>query len=763
MGDSIPKPQGDFHLQVIRRIVELVNQSGDLEEILRGVVSAIAESLHFDVVSVYLHDARTDTLVLRSNRGLSIDPEKPIRLRPSEGLTGLAYETRAAVQAMPASKHPRYKYFPETGEKQYESYLGVPILIGGHCLGVLVGQIGEARIISPAEETLFQIIASRLAGVLEVADHLGRSPRRTKQARTRACQGKGASPGFAVGPAWIWRGIFQDFVVGKVPFDSVRKQSSRLRKALQAVEKDLQATIDNFRADASMSASAVNIFRAHLLMISDPVFRRTLLERISEGRVPAETAVVEQLQALAGQFERQPVRYLQERAVDFRDIGERILHKLGGRETGEMFQGPPEGAVLVAFDAGPSLLASLQKSRMAAIVTQIGGETSHAAILARSMGIPAVAGIDEAVNVIAPGQRVLVDGKTGFVFVDPEDSLVEDYRRTHDRMEKVRRIIELDDADASPLPLGVALTANVGFPSDVESAQQHRLRDVGLFRTEFAFMQYDRWPTTTEQESIYEDVAGRFDGFVTVRTLDIGADKVLPYFRFPQEQNPLLGLRSIRFSMEYLDLFRDQLRAILLRCAAGRRLRILLPMVTHLWEVETARDIVEQIGRDIGLSDRNLPPVGVMVEVPGIIPQLPDYADIIDFVSIGTNDLIQYLLAVDRNSSIVGHLYSGFHPAVLRTLRDLRDVTRAMGKEVSVCGELAGTSAGALAMISLGFTHLSVLPSRAPLVRYLLRRLDAKLLDGVRERILTDKREKDIRAFLAETVRGVDSTLAQAE
>ena len=286
---------------------------------------------------------------------------------------------------------------------------------------------------------------------------------------------------------------------------------------------------------------------------------------------------------------------------------------------------------------------------------------------------------------------------------------------------------------------------------------------MGLFRTEFSFAQFEKWPRVREQVSLYKALAMEFDGAVTVRTLDVGSDKLLPYFDFPKEENPLLGLRAIRFSMEYLELFKDQIKAILLAMKKGHRFRILLPMITNLWEVETAREVIEQLSKEIGVSSADLPPLGIMMEVPAILYQLDDYKEMIDFISIGTNDLIQYMLAVDRNSNMVGHLYSGFHPAVLRVLSDIEHKTRKLGIEVSVCGELAGTPAGALSLLSLGYKRLSLSPSHVPAIRYLCNRLDNGILESVRSRTLSITKKSDIERHLIEALESIDPALIEIE
>ncbi|MBW1989972.1 MAG: phosphoenolpyruvate--protein phosphotransferase [Deltaproteobacteria bacterium] len=759
---SIDRP--DFHLKIIQEISELVNQAQGLQSILDGVARRVATSLGLDVVSIYLWDPKKEKLVMRATRGLN-PGDKPVELSPGEGLTGQVFSTRQPLAAMPASAHPSYRHVPEIGEEPFESYVGVPILLGGRCLGVLVGQTGENRPIHPADQTLFETVASRLAGLMEVADRLERlRPPKKKKNRQRAFQGKGVSPGFAVGPVFLYRGLFQEVNLDRFSFQGTGKELARAEAAFAKVEEELTRLIADLEHKAVFTRSEMAIFQAHLFIVRDKNFRQAITSRIKKKRLPAEAAVVRGVEAIVAQFEQHGSPMLKERVGDIREIGERVLHSLLSEddEHANLAVHAP-GEVVVAEDLGPAYLARLGAKPPAAVVTTRGGETSHTAILARSLGIPAVVGVQGMETALSPGQVVLVDGKTGFLFADPDKDLITQYKKSCSRQEEIRHVIEAEAA--APVDLEpFSITANVGFPVDMTLAREYNVSDVGLFRTEFTFMRFNQWPSPEEQARVYEEVGCRFPGYVTVRTLDIGADKFLPYFRFPPEENPLLGLRSIRFSMEYPDLFRDQVRAILTASTnSDGRFRILLPLVSRIWEVETARQILEEEAARLEVAGDLVPPLGIMAEVPGLVYQLEDYADLIDFVSVGTNDLIQYLLAVDRNSNLVGHLYTGHHPSVLRVLRELAAKCGRMGKEITVCGELASEPAGALALAAVGFSSFSVAPSRVPLLRYIMRRVNQDLLRRVGATILSLPREREVHRYLTQVLEEIDPILLELE
>ncbi len=754
-----------LHLKIVQEISDFMNKSTGLDTILKGVVNKISESLHFAVVSIYITDTESGNLRLMANTGFKTEKKSAITFAPGEGVAGMILETMRPFVSMNVSQHPKYKPVFGAGEEKYDCYLGIPIVLNNRCVGVLVGQTSEHRHITPAEQTLFEIIALRLAGLLEVADTLDRlhTPSILEH-KTRTYQGTGASPGVAVGNVFLIRGLFGRAGAGFSAPLTVEEEKKRLLEAVLRVERDMKELIEVLRKDNILSPGEVEIFEAHLMLLSsdsaDSV-RGVILSFLEKGGVTAENAVVQGIESIAGRFEHQEDRYVREKAQDFRDIGEKLLHELVGLKTPDGAEaGTQGGAVLVAPEIGPSFVSMLGKNKAAGVVTERGGETSHAVIIAKSLGIPVVIGIDNICDMVSSGDRVVVDGRTGFVFVNPDETLENEYLDSGRRIEEIRHFFETDKK-AGENALGISLTANIGFPDDVEAALRHGVRDVGLFRTEFAFTRFEKSPDVKEQTKIYCDMSNRFDGHVTVRTLDIGADKMLPYFNIPEEENPLLGLRAIRFSMEYLDLFRDQIKSIVLAADHGARLRILLPMVSNIWEVETAKQIMDDVASEIGLAEEDIPELGVMLEVPALVPLVDEYAKIVDFISVGTNDLVQYLLAVDRNSTAVGHLYTSFHPAVLRVLDEIRKSADKNGTEVSICGEIAGSPKGALLIFALGYKHLSVSPYRIPVVRFISNRIKKGVLADLRKELMLQKSDADVERLLADHLEEIDPSLME--
>lgn len=752
----------EFHLRVVKEIGDIINNSEDLALALQAVAEHLAQAMQFDVVSIYLWDDRAHELVQLANHGLHYDNARPIRLKPEEGLTGLVYQERKPLTAVPASGHPRYKYFPDSGEWRFESYLGVPIILRRQCLGVLVAQLSEQRAFQKGCDTLFEIIAHRLAGVLEVAGRLAPLSGRSETGTYR--QATGVSQGIAFGPAHILDGLIKEFDTARLSAQDYEAEKARLAHAFEKVEKEMAALVRYLEADGKLSAVEVGIFKAQQMLLQDFELGQSVALRLQEPGRTAEYAVQKGVHDLYERFGATAPAFFKERLNDLLDLGEKLLIALlreRGTEVGARAFVP--GAVLIGHEIGPArLMALANQGNVGGIVAEVGGEGGHMAILARSLGIPAVTGVKVA-DFAHEGDRMLVDGRTGFVFVNPPEVVVKEYEAYRSKQNELRKHLQEDGQNLKGCPFQVRVTANIGFPGDIAAARRAHIDDVGLLRTEFSFMQCTTWPTVEEQARLYEDVAREFEGYITIRTLDIGSDKQLPYFEMPREENPMLGLRSIRFSMENMDGFEDQITAVLQTMQHGYPVRIMLPMVTQLWELDTAREILVAACNSMGLHPNERPALGMMIEVPGVIYQLHDFLERVDFVSLGTNDLIQYLLTVDRNSAQVSHLYCEHHPIVIRFLDDLFQRVRAENKDITVCGEMGGNPLGLLILLALGFRKLSVLPERAFLVRALCKRLTEEMLTRIRHTILNESRPGDIQAFLNKELEAIYPELLQMD
>jgi phosphotransferase system enzyme I (PtsP) len=750
MDKWITQNRPEFHLKVVKEIGEIINSAKGLNTIFNQVVDHLAQELNFDVVSVYLYNAQTNQLTMTANRGLSYDPASPIRMSPEEGLTGLVFKEKTSMSVIPASGHPRYKYFPDSGEWEFETFIGSPIMQGSRCLGVLVGQFRDERQIFSSCETLFEIIASRLSGVLEVAGRLESITSKSKSPLDISFRrGVGVSTGIAHGPAQITGQIFTRLNCDLLEFRDLKEESIRLSVAYAQVEKELNSLLKYLQSDNKLSVGEIGIFKTQLQLLNDEMFRGAVQEALESSNKSAECAISVAVMNLRETLGQNAPDFFKERLNDISELGEKLVLSLlegRGEDIPEIdFQ---KGAILVAHDIGPAKMISISKSEVAGIVTEIGGEAGHMAIIARSLGIPVVSGIENVETHIKGGEYLLVDGRTGFVFLNPSDVLIKEYDSYRQKQLEIRKNIQKEGRDFIGAPFKVRVTANIGFPGDIQAAKEALLDDVGLFRTEFSFMQRSDWPTVEDQMRMYEEVAENFEGYITLRTLDIGSDKQLPYYDLPREENPLLGMRSIRFSMDNLEIFRNQILAVVKIMQEGYPFRILLPMITQLWEVESAREVLESVCDELGIHRNERPALGMMLEVPGVLWQLDDYMERVDFMSLGTNDLVQYLLTVDRNSSSVKHLYCEHHPVVVRFLDEVLKRTKAKECDMTVCGEMAGTPVGLLILLALGYTKFSVLPERAFLVRYISKKVTLEQLAQIREFILAEQHANHILTFL---------------
>jgi len=753
----------DFHLRVVKEITEILNSPAETRSVLKSVVDYLAHSLQFDVVSIYLWDERQNLLVMAATHGLKHDPLNPAHMRPDEGLTGMVFQEQRALSVLPASQHARYKYFPDLGEQLFETFLGAPIMLKHRCLGVLNLQAREQQEPSTSQEALLEIIASRLAGVIEVAGHLDNAAVQGGGKGGPFRQGVGVSSGIAFGPMYKLEGLYKSLKGHELSSQGAAIERQRIKAACAVVDNELAQLLSTLVTDAKMSEAELGIFKAQRQLLDDPMFQEGFEKGLQVEGVSAEAVVQDSVESLCRQFAALGPSFFRERLYDLRDIEEKLLRSLlqdRGADVAPAQIAP--GSILIAHEVGPTHLLALSAS-IKAVVTEVGGEGGHMAILARSLGIPAITGIEGLMELVQQGDAILVDGRTGFLFVNPVDALVRDYDHYRKKQEEIRSHLREGGRDTEGSEITVKVSANIGFPGDLLSAVKADLKDIGLFRTEFSFMQRSSWPTVEDQLEQLRETCRAVPGWITVRTLDIGSDKQLPYFTMPREENPMLGLRSIRFSMENQRALTEQIQAIMMAWKEGLKVRILLPMVTQLWEIDSVRRIMEAQAAELEIPLDHMPPLGMMIEVPGVFWQLDDYLPRVDFLSFGTNDLIQYLLCVDRNSSHVGHLYCEHHPVVIRFLHDVFRKVHAAGKSITVCGEMAGNPLGILILLALGYQQMSVVPQRAYVVRYIAKRISVKTLERIRKFILQEPNAHILQSYLSHEVEEIHSDLLSVD
>lgn len=521
-------------------------------------------------------------------------------------------------------------------------------------------------------------------------------------------KGIAASTGIAIGKAFLL--VEPDITVIKKAITSIEEEITRFHSALQEAEREIQKIRD--RTADGIGEEHAAIFDAHLLVLSDPELLGTIESRVKVDKVNVELALQETTDSLIEMFEQLDNEYLRERAADIRDVTKRLLAKLLKLEIPNIAM-IDEEVIIVAKDLAPSDTAQLNKEYAKGFTTDMGGRTSHSAIMARSLEIPSVVGTSNATSSIKNGDLLIIDGDNGEVFINPPKEKVDLYIERRKKLElqektltllKNKRTITLDGKQ-------VEVAANIGSPRDIESVIAHGGEGVGLYRTEFLYMERDTFPTEEEQFQAYKQVLEKMiDKPVVVRTLDIGGDKKLPYLNLSKELNPFLGFRAIRLCLAEQELFRVQLRA-LLRASSFGNLKIMFPMIATLEEFREAKRLLlneKAVLLKEGFEVANHIDIGIMVEIPSTAIVADQFANEVDFFSIGTNDLIQYTMAADRMNEHVSYLYQPYHPAILRLVKMVIDAAHAKGKWVGMCGEMAGDSIAIPLLLGLGLDEFSM-------------------------------------------------------
>lgn len=735
-----------------------------------------------EVCSIYSFAPETKRLTLVATKGLGSAAVGQVSMGVDEGLTGMVIEKGEPVTAIDAPAHPRFKYFPETGEERYHSFLGVPILDKGKAVGVLVVQTSRRRRFTREEVRLVRAAAAPTGGLLvqrallqslETKERESRGYERRMLEAVRQLQayegpgrraaGEGAvrltglpaAPGFGIGRA---HRITPAVTFSSLPRRKRRSTRHEINRFHQAVERSVRE-IERLRqrVEASFPEIDAEVFEAQRLMLLDANFTRPVAERIKEGKTPEE-ALETVVNDMVVKFTRLSEPYMQERAMDIRDIGQRVLRNLLG--IAEHRRAFASAVVLVAQALSLSDVMAVGQEHVKGIVIATGGVTSHAAILAKSLEIPTVVGVDGA-DIIGDGDRLVVDGNAGIVHVNPRPEVLREYERLQDEYRAFNQ--ELDALSSLPAitrdGYTVRLGANIGLLGDLVLARRHGADHIGLYRTEMAFLSHRDFLTESEQVELYSHVVRRFEGSpVTIRTLDLGADKYPAYLQAPHEANPFLGWRSIRVSLEMAEVFKVQIRAILRTGALGQ-VRMLFPMVSGLEEVERIKDLVAQAAGELEREghpyDGRLP-LGIMIEVPSAVQLADRLIEEVDFFSIGTNDLTQYLLAVDRDNRKVSTLYEPLHPAVLRAVATTVRTANAAGKGVTLCGEMAGDPVCTLVLLGMGLRDLSMSPLFIPVIKRLIRSVDMSAAERLASEVLRLGTVTEIKRCIFEHMRALD-------
>jgi phosphotransferase system, enzyme I, PtsP len=736
-------------LDILRRIIQEVNAAPDLQKALDIIVQRVHVNVGVDVASVYLLDMERNQYVLMATEGFRKDAIGKVRIDKGKGLIGMVADREEPVNLEDAPSHPQYLFIVETGEQPYHGFLGVPIIQYRKVLGVLVVRQREYRKFGEEEEAFLVTLAAQLAGAITHAGASGEISRllEDRDEVSVTLRGLPGAPGLAIGQAMVvYPPQNLDAIPDRKPVE-IDAEIEGFYDAVAAVQDDLRDYSN--RLSGSLPAEDLALFDALLLMLeSDSLVGKTV-ERIREGNW-APGALRQTIADHVQVFETMEDTYLRERASDIRDLGRRIVTHIQ-RDRPEA-RPVYSSTVLVGKEISVGQLAEIPTEHLSGIVSTRGSSSSHVAILAQALGIPAVMGIEDLPVARLEGQTLIADGYRGEVFVRPSALLLDEYLRLQAEETELTRGLKEMAALPSVTPDGVhvPLYLNTGLVfSDIELSMHSESDGVGLYRTEIPFLIRNQFPGEEEQLRIYRKALEAFvPRPVTLRTLDVGGDKVLSYFPV-KEDNPFLGWRGIRISLDHPEIFLTQLRAMLRASVGLDNLTILLPMVSTVTEVDIAMTFISQAMGELieeGMEVHR-PPIGVMIEVPSAVYQVAAMAQRVDFFSIGTNDLTQYLLAVDRNNTRVAGLYQTLHPAVLRAIQQVVDAAHQFGKPISVCGEMAGDPASVLALLGLGVDSLSMSVSSLPRVKWVIRSFTRAETRDLLDQAWSMEDPRAIRAF----------------
>ena len=691
---------------LLRQIREAMAGAAPAQDRLDTVVRIIAQSMVAEVCSIYLRRASGD-LELFATQGLKPEAVHATRLRPGEGLVGEVARTAAPISLSDAPSHPSFAYRPETGEDPYHAFLGAPLLRGGRAIGVLVVQNRSERRYDDEEVEDIQTIAMVLAETVASGELLAQDELRDIEVaphRPENLKGQRFAEGLAYGHVILHE--------APVPPENLLAENQqveeiRLREALIGLKANIDSILDG--GQGKLAGLPYEVLETYRMFADDRGWNRSLEEAVRTG-LTAEAAVDRVRNEHRARFAQARDPYIKERLHDFEDLANRLLRVLAGDKPGE--RDLPDDAILVARNLGPADLLEYPRHKLRGLLLEEGSAASHAAIVARALQIPCVGRVMGLRDRLSEGDLVIVDGETGEAYLRPRpDMLAAVQSRMHVRSARQAEFVKLRDVPAVTLDgTRISLLTNAGLAVDLENLDATGAEGIGLFRTEFQFMVSEELPRLTSQTALYKlvlDTAG--DRPVTFRTLDIGGDKVLPYLETEREENPALGRRAIRLGLDRPGLLRLQLRA-LLTAAAGRELRVMFPMIATVDEFRAARELVDVECAWAKRRGRALPAllrVGAMIECPSLLWHLDALLPLTDFVSVGTNDLFQYMFAADRTNPLVSDRYDPLSPPALRAMAEIQKKCADTGTPVSVCGELAGRPLEAFALLTLGYTRLS--------------------------------------------------------
>lgn len=714
--------------RLLARVRDVMAGEGTAQSRLDKITSIIAADLVTEVCSVYVRRAG-DVLELFSTQGLSLGAVHVTRLRFGEGLIGEVAARANPLALADARSHPNFAFRPETGEDEFRSLLGVPILRAGRVVGVLAVQNKTERQYREEETETLQTVAMVLAEMVAGGELIGRhelAPTDGIALKPLRLEGTCYSSGLGIGQAVLHE---PNFDITNLVADNPDVEMQRLHDAFAAMLGQLDTMFSQSPLVAGDGGEHEDVLEAFRMVAEDAGWLKRTEEAVTSG-LTAEAAVLKVKNEMRARLSAATDPYLRERVHDLEDLANRLLHHLMG-EAGQDREELPEHMVLVARNMGPAELLDYDHTRLRGLVLEEGSATSHVSIVARALDIPVIGQVRDVLSKIDSGESIIVDGENTQVLIRPGEDIQQAFHKTRKHLEQIKeQYAQLKGLPAKTLDgVDVSLNINAGLLFDFDQIETTGADGVGLYRTEVPFMVRAQFPDVEAQRQLYEKVLDRAGGKpVVFRTVDVGGDKVLPYWDDFDEENPAMGWRAIRICLDRPAILRQQLRA-LIRAAKGRDIRVMFPMIAEVEEFDAAKGLLEAELKREKTRGGILPEhvyAGVMLEVPALALQMDKLIPRVDFISIGSNDLMQFLYATDRGNSHVSDRYDILSPFALGFLKSIRDRCDQAGMPVSVCGEAAGRPLEAMALVGIGFRRLSMSPPAIGPVKEMIRTMSER-------------------------------------
>ena len=745
-------------LTTLKRIVQEMNQIPDLDQALFRLASRVKHTMQVDSCSIYLADYEKQDFVLKATDGLHPDAVELVRIGFSEGLIGLVGQREEPLNIENAHQHPRFKHYPEVKEENYNAFLGTPIIHQRKVLGVITMQQKAMRRFGEDEEAFLVTLATQLALEITNADIRGAlTPNAAVESvpRQKNVRGIAGSPGLAVGTGYSTDSSIslRNWVVKRCTDKDL--EIRLYRRGVELTRKHVDDL--SGRLDEAIPDDVKSIFQLYHHLLDANSLGREVEAKIREGW-DAASSLKMVVEDYAAKFQNMEDPYMQERAIDIVDLSNRILLNIlydnkGKTPVNNEVKGD---SILVAEEVSASMLAEFPRAHLKGIISIRGSNNSHAAILARAMGVPAVMGCQNVSPALLNGKEILLDGYGGEVIISPEKTIRNEFAQL---IAEEATLSERIDAEAGQVcktqdGCRIALYVNAGLSAEIEATQFANADGIGLYRTEIPFMLRERFPSEQEQVELYRQILmASPEQPITMRTLDVGGDKPLPYFPI-NEENPFLGWRGTRLTLDHPEIFLVQVRAMLRASIGLTNLQIMLPMISSVAEVQEARRLIDQAFFEISDEVKDMdvllerPKLGIMLEVPSVLYQLPQLARQVDFFSVGSNDLTQYLLAVDRNNTRVASLYNSYHPAVLSALYDIVKQADANQVPVTVCGEIAGEPGGAILLMGMGYRKLSMNAHNLRKINWVVRNVSLEESKQLLIKTLTASTHEEVFVYI---------------